>query len=300
MKKKNIIIYGILGVFVLLVLIGMILNLNQNNIYIYDDLDVLEEFDITGTWYSIYDWSNFEYVFYENGTYTANDPSYDSNYYEGNYKLDKKGSKLVLSEKDEFSNRIEYYDHNYVIEKMSSNMLRICSEDEECIDLYRNKSEAMPYDSECLNPDKDGYCIEDGVLISYIGNEKEITIPSNVHTIGSNAFAADFDRGINTRKVTIPGTVRDIKTSAFAFTMVDEVIIEEGVETLGDYVFMDACLDVVYFPKTIREAGKGLFNPEERCGGSIDIHLYKGFYMDKHIKTDKPYYEEVNIIYEDK
>lgn len=299
MNKKNIIIYGILAFYVFLVLGGMILNLNLNKFFIHDDLDVEKGFDITGTWYSVYDWSNFEYVFYENGTYSVRVLSYDSDFSEGNYKFDVKNRKLVLSEMDDFSNQVEFKNNNYVIEEMNSNMLRICSEDEECIDLYRNKSDAMPYDSECLNPDKDGYCIEDGVLISYIGNEKEITIPSKVHTIASNAFAADLDRGINTKKVTIPGTVRDIETRAFAFTMVDEVIIEEGVETLGDYVFMDACLEAVHFPKTIREAGKGLFNPEERCG-SIDIHLYKDFYMDKYIKTYKPYYKKVNIIYEDK
>ena len=39
-----------------------------------------------------------------------------------------------------------------------------------------------------------------------------------------------------------------------------------------------------------------MFNPEERCG-SIDIHLYKNSFIDKVIKDDEPYYDEVNLIY---
>ena len=255
----------------------------------------VSEFNIVGKWYAIYDMSNFEYEFKEDGTYIVTDLDGYGDDSEGNYTLNKADGSMVLSEKHQYKDRVEYDDYDYVIEEANSNVFKI-HYDDEYLYLYKNKDERRPYDSKCLEPDKDGYCIEDGVLVSYIGNDEEITIPSNVHTIGSNAFAGDYERGINTNKVIIPGTVKEIKSSAFAYTRVNIVIIEEGVKTIGDNLFMDTCVQEVHFPKSISSGANVMFNPEERCE-SIDIHLYKNSFIDKVIKDDEPYYDEVNLIY---
>ena len=46
--------------------------------------------------------------------------------------------------------------------------------------FFRDKDKRRPYDEACLEPDKDGFCIEYGVLVSYVGNAKEITIPEKI------------------------------------------------------------------------------------------------------------------------
>ena len=256
----------------------------------------VSKFNIIGKWYTVYDMSNFEYEFKEDGTYVVTDLDGYRDDSLGNYTLNKTDGSLILSEKQQYKDRVEYDDYDYVVEEADSDVFKVCYDEDDCIYFYKNKDERRPYDSKCLEPDKDGYCINDGVLVSYIGNDEEITIPSSVHIIGSNAFAGDFNRGINTNKVTIPGTVKEIEDSAFAYTRVNVVVFEEGVEYIGGNLFMDTCIQEVYFPKSLTSGAYSMFNPEERCG-SIDIHLYKNSYIDNILKDDEPYYDEVNLIY---
>ena len=291
---KKIVILIITGILIVFSVVLFVMGSNLD--YSVKDTEN-SEFNIIGKWYAIYDMTNFEYEFNKDGTYVVTDLSeYSDDDSEGNYVLDVGAGTLVISEKNQYKDRIEYDEYDYVIEEANSNIFKLRFDEDKYLYLYKNKDERRPYDPKCLEPDKKGYCIEDGVLISYIGNDEEITIPSNVHTIGSNAFAGDYDRAINTNKVTIPGTVKEIKGSAFAYTFVNIVDIKEGVETIGSDLFMDTCVQEVHFPKSIKSGALIMFNPEERCR-SIDIHLYKDSYIDKVIKEDKPYYEEVNLIY---
>ena len=291
---KKVVLLIITGVLIVFSVILIVMGFNLD--YTVKETDDNGEFNLIGKWYVVRDMGNYEYEFFEDGTYKVIDMYDNSKDSEGKYVLDNVDGKFTLSEKHEYRDNVEYKDYDYVMIDADSKMFKIHYYDDEYYLFYKNKDERRPYDEACLNPDKDGYCIENGVLIAYIGNDNEITIPSNVHTIGSNAFAGDFNRGLNTNKVTIPGTVKEIKGSAFAYTYVNEVFIKEGVETLGGNLFMDTCISLIHFPKSIKAAGGGMFNPEEKCG-SIDIHLYKGSYMDDYIKEDEPYYDEVNVKY---
>ncbi|MBQ8535259.1 MAG: leucine-rich repeat protein [Bacilli bacterium] len=255
-------------------------------------------FELLGTWYNVDSFYNFKYSFKEDGTYTVKDMDGYGEDSEGKYTYDEASGKLTLSEKHEYSDRVEYKDKDYVVVEGKSKTFKIQNTvDEEVFLLFfRDKDKRRPYDEACLEPDKDGFCIKYGILVSYVGNAKEITIPEEVEVIGSNAFAGDFGRGINTRKVTIPGTVRKIKGSAFAYTMVNEVIIEEGVEEIGSNLFMDTCVSNVVFPESVKKIGSNTFNPEELCG-TLNIYVKKGSYADEFFKKDNIYYDKVNIIY---
>lgn len=255
-------------------------------------------FELLGTWYNVDSFYNFKYIFKEDGTYTVKDMDGYGEDSEGKYTYDEASGKLTLSKKHEYYDRVEYKDTDYVVVEGKSKTFKIQNAvDEEVFLLFfRDKDKRRPYDEACLEPDKDGFCIEYGVLVSYVGNAKEITIPEEVEVIGSNAFAGDFGRGINTRKVTIPGTVREIKGSAFAYTMVNDVIIEEGVEEIGSNLFMDTCVANVVFPESVKKIGNNTFNPEELCG-TLNIYVKKGSYADEFFKKDNIYYDKVNIIY---
>ena len=75
-------------------------------------------------------------------------------------------------------------------------------------DIIRNDYEYSDDELEILEKaNKKGFVIEDDILIAYYGDKKNVTVPKEVRIISSNAFAADFNRGVNLETITIPGTV---------------------------------------------------------------------------------------------
>lgn len=138
--------------------------------------------------------------------------------------------------------------------------------------------------------------IKNDVLISYTGDEDEVTVPDNVKKIASDAFSSDMGRGENLKKVVIPGSVYEIDDRAFAFTAADIIVINEGVKVLGAEVFMDSYIDEIYFPRSIEVVGPGIMETEEGLSGTL-IHVYKGSYMDNYFKKYEPY-GDFKIIYE--
>jgi len=142
----------------------------------------------------------------------------------------------------------------------------------------------------------DGFVIENGVLTAYEGEAEEVVVPPEVTTIASNAFAGDYDRGVNLVKVTIPGTVKTIEEQAFAFTNADVIVIEEGVEVIGDYAFMDSYIKEIYFPASLTNIGTAIMETEEGLW-DCKIHVPKGSTIEKYMKENKPY-GEVELIVE--
>ncbi len=61
----------------------------------------------------------------------------------------------------------------------------------------------------------DGFVIKNGALLSYTGNETEITIPNNVSKIKSNAFS-DNENADKIHTINLCSDVRDIEPNAFA------------------------------------------------------------------------------------
>ncbi|MBQ4067752.1 MAG: leucine-rich repeat protein [Lachnospiraceae bacterium] len=120
--------------------------------------------------------------------------------------------------------------------------------------------------------DEDGFVIEDGVLIRYVGDAKEITIPSNVERMGKLCMW-----GEKLRKVTIPGTVKVIESAAFHSEMDYRYIyIEEGVEEIGAGAFPE--LIEIHFPASVKKMGTNVFDAYEGIDEDMKIYVKKGSY----------------------
>ena len=96
--------------------------------------------------------------------------------------------------------------------------------------------------------DKDGFIIFDDYLYQYLGNEKEVTIPSTVKTIGKSSFPVTS--AINTT-ITIPCSVTSIGDYAFWYTSdgLESVIIPSSVTTIGYNAFAMCRKVVITAPK---------------------------------------------------
>ena len=93
--------------------------------------------------------------------------------------------------------------------------------------------------------DKNGFAIDDdGVLLAYNGDAREVTLPSKVNAIGENAFSYDYDRALNTEKVIVPKTVKNIYGDGFAFSKVKNVVIEDSNTQIDSRAFDDSNITV--------------------------------------------------------
>jgi len=170
--------------------------------------------------------------------------------------------------------------------------------------LYRDRAEAEERDPYYFMTgeftdtimDEYGFCIKDGILYAYRGDAEEVTVPDNVTIIYSEAFAGDYNHGVNLKKVIVPGSVEKIQSNAFAFTNADSIIIEEGVKELGSYVFMDSYIEEIRFPASLVEIGAGILETEEGLQGT-KIYVPADSKIENYLKENEPY-GDVEIIKE--
>jgi len=100
------------------------------------------------------------------------------------------------------------------------------------------------------------FVIKNGVLVEYTGNEKSVTIPSNVTSIGKYAFSECYD----VSAVTIPNSVKSIGEGAFSDSFVEKVSIGNGVTNIGEDAFYEcSSLKSVTFGNSITSIGASAF-----------------------------------------
>ena len=126
--------------------------------------------------------------------------------------------------------------------------------------------------------DENGCVIEDGVLIKYFTEDKEITIPDNVTTIGSSVIVRESEV---IDKLTIPGNVKRIEKSAFNETPLGCVVMEEGVEEIGDYAFADSYYSEIHVPDSVSHIGEFAFRCSE-LNNKGKIYVKKGTYAEEY------------------
>ncbi len=126
--------------------------------------------------------------------------------------------------------------------------------------------------------DENSCVIEDGVLLRYYTEDKEITIPDNVTIIGSAVIITELD---NIDKLTIPGSVKKLERSAFNETPLGCVIMEEGVEEIGDYAFTDSYYTEIYVPESVKSIGEFAFRCSEGNNNG-KIYVKKGSYAEEY------------------
>lgn len=136
--------------------------------------------------------------------------------------------------------------------------------------------------------DKDGFCIEDGILYAYLGKDREISIPENVTEIYSSALSGDFGHGDNLKQVIVPGTVKKIDKGSFAFTNAKRIIIEEGVKEIEEWAFGDSYIEEIWFPSSLEKIGNGIMETEEGLNGT-KIHVPKNSEISRYFEQGMPY-----------
>lgn len=97
-----------------------------------------------------------------------------------------------------------------------------------------------------------------------------------------------MERGVNLKKVTIGNDVKKINERAFFFSDVDVIIIEEGVEEIGDGCFSDCYLKEIYFPASVKKLGEVIMQTEEGLDGTI-IHCVEDSAAAQYFEKDMPY-----------
>ena len=98
--------------------------------------------------------------------------------------------------------------------------------------------------------------IEDGKLLEYRGSDAVIQIPENVVSIVSMVF---FENKA-LRSVHFPGSLRHIGDQAFKWCEnLREVVLPDGVRSMGDAVFFGSGVEKVCIPDSVQEIGESVF-----------------------------------------
>jgi len=110
-----------------------------------------------------------------------------------------------------------------------------------------------------VEPDDQGFVIEDGVLTGYAGTSTVAQIPSGVTAIAAHAFD-----GSGIQAVVIPASVRTIGESAFANTAsLTSVTFADAAQSelvsLGASAFESSAVEKIELPASVRELGSRVF-----------------------------------------
>lgn len=224
---------------------------------------VPENDGIMGTWYESEAGNMYVVVFYDDGTYMRTLEEYVDDKEQDfiGYEYDQENS-MLKTELNEEPAKVE----------LTEDMLTYTFEDiSETHVLYRDREAAKENDPEYYkseefieaNKDNDGFCIKDGILYAYVGDDDEVTVPN---------------------------TVKVIKKEAFAFCSASVIVIEEGVETIETMAFMDSYPKEIHFPKSITNIGTGILETEEGLNGT-KIYVCEGSAMEQYLKDNAPYGE---------
>ena len=111
-------------------------------------------------------------------------------------------------------------------------------------------------------PSADGFIIEDKVLLSYTGNDKNVVIPEyyegkKVTSIGENAF-----KGANILSVVMPNSIATINKSAFeSCDKLANVTLSSGLKSIGENAFWGCSgLTSITLPSKVSSIGDKAFN----------------------------------------
>lgn len=106
--------------------------------------------------------------------------------------------------------------------------------------------------------EKNGFFVENGVLIKYDGKQTDITIPQDVVSIGKNVFK----NNTNIKSVTFSSQVKHIQESAFEnCNFLRKIMLSKSIKTIANCAFKDCRrIETVSIPNSLIAAGYMIFN----------------------------------------
>ena len=114
------------------------------------------------------------------------------------------------------------------------------------------------------------------VLLGCDDTEVELGLPDTIENLPVSKIAPDaFAEKKNLRAVEIPGTCKVIGPYAFAACPnLEHVILDEGVETIEDWAFINCNIKEIKLPSTIKSIGSNAFIGN-KCKNDIDEYMEK-------------------------
>lgn len=100
------------------------------------------------------------------------------------------------------------------------------------------------------------YLSNDGILLKYVGDEKEVTVPSTVKKIGGYAFY----RKQAVEQVKMPESVAGIGDAAFEMSGLKTLTLPKTLTSLGDYVFANTKITEIQIPEGLKTIPAGMFS----------------------------------------
>ena len=99
---------------------------------------------------------------------------------------------------------------------------------------------------------------QEQIIVSYIGENKQITIPDSVSTIGNSAFGGCE----SLQQITIPNSVTSIGDSAFSWCFsLQQITIPDSVTSIGDSAFsLCSSLQQITIPNSVTRIGDSTFS----------------------------------------
>lgn len=133
---------------------------------------------------------------------------------------------------------------------------------------------------------KDFIIDDDGMIMEYVGNGGDVTIPDGVTDIFFQAF---FGASIIT-SVVVPVCLKDLTPFTFErCNSLKEAKLCEGIEIIGVCAFNDCkSLEIVYLPKTLKKIEMSAFS---ECPSLKKIY-YNGSKSDWHLIKKEDNWDE--------
>lgn len=306
LKAKKVLVLD--GIF-LLIIFGMFLFVRCRHRDAFTDKGYYKNISLEGTWYKV-DLDEMYIVKFHGNSFDEKDvygeQARKDKYEVGNHALrlgNKEYSMKYVDEEKEWKEIIgdnadeyELKEYFYIIDK-EGNKFYYFREEEDAADQIDYNCLTNAYYEKSGMFDENGFAIdEEGMLLAYNGNMREMVIPSSVTGIAENAFSADYERALNTQKVIIPSNVKKIESGAFFFSNVNTVVIHQGVQEIHEWAFGDSNIKDIYLPKYIAKMSTNMFETEEGVKG-LRIHCISGSQTEQFMKKNPPKgtYEIVNI-----